>query len=135
MKRNRVYRKRTHAVQRFLLWLLAVVVLVPVIVTILFSFFSPAEIKTMMGERGSLDTEKWMNLHLAPQMFSLSQYENILITDTSVLQMFVMSVFYTVMILLGQAIFIPMMAYALSRFKFRGRRIIFAGILLLMLLP
>ncbi len=135
MKRNRICRRRRHTLQRFLLWLLAVLVLVPVIVTILFSFFSPAEIKTMMGERGSLDATKWMNLHLSPQMFSLSQYENILITDTSVLQMFVMSVFYTVMILLGQAIFVPMLAYALSRFRFRGRRVIFAAILLLMLLP
>ena len=135
MKRNRPPRKRTHAVQRFLLWLLAVVVLVPVIVTVLFSFFSPGEIQNMMNQRGSMDPEKWMNLHLAPQMFSLGQYEKILITDTSVLRMFVMSVFYTVAILLGQAVFVPMLAYALSRFRFKGSRIVFAAILLLMLLP
>ena len=49
--------------------------------------------------------------------------------------MFVNSVFYTVMILLGQAAVIPMMAYALSRFNFRGRDAIFFGILMLMLLP
>ena len=135
MKHNRAFRRRTHALQRFLLWLLAVVVLVPVIVTVLFSFFSPAEIQSMMNGRGVMDTEKWMNLRLAPQMFSLGQYEKILISDTSVLQMFVMSVFYTVMILLGQAVFVPLLAYALSRFRFRGRKIVFAGILLLMLLP
>ena len=89
----------------------------------------------MMNGRGVMDPEKWMNLRLAPQMFSLGQYEKILISDTSVLQMFVMSVFYTVMILLGQAVFVPLLAYALSRFRFRGRKIVFAGILLLMLLP
>lgn len=135
MKHNRTFRRRTHALQRFLLWLLAVVVLVPVIVTVLFSFFSPAEIQSMMNGRGVMDPEKWMNLRLAPQMFSLGQYEKILISDTSVLQMFVMSVFYTVMILLGQAVFVPLLAYALSRFRFRGRKIVFAVILLLMLLP
>ena len=135
MKHNRTFRRRTHALQRFLLWLLAVVVLVPVIVTVLFSFFSPAEIQSIMNGRGVMDPEKWMNLRLAPQMFSLGQYEKILISDTSVLQMFVMSVFYTVMILLGQAVFVPLLAYALSRFRFRGRKIVFAGILLLMLLP
>lgn len=135
MKHNRTFRRRTHALQRFLLWLLAVVVLVPVIVTVLFSFFSPAEIQSMMNGRGVMDPEKWMNLRLAPQMFSLGQYEKILISDTSVLQMFVMSVFYTVMILLGQAVFVPPLAYALSRFRFRGRKIVFAVILLLMLLP
>lgn len=135
MKHDRTFRRRTHALQRFLLWLLAVVVLVPVIVTVLFSFFSPSEIQSMMNGRGVMDPEKWMNLRLAPQMFSLGQYERILISDTSVLQMFVMSVFYTVMILLGQAVFVPLLAYALSRFRFRGRKIVFAVILLLMLLP
>ena len=49
--------------------------------------------------------------------------------------MFVNSVFYTVMILLGQAVVVPMLAYALSRFEFRGRDAIFFGILMLMLLP
>ena len=135
MKHDRTFRRRTHALQRFLLWLLAVVVLVPVIVTVLFSFFSPSEIQSMMNGRGVMDPEKWMDLRLAPQMFSLGQYERILISDTSVLQMFVMSVFYTVMILLGQAVFVPLLAYALSRFRFRGRKIVFAVILLLMLLP
>ena len=46
-----------------------------------------------------------------------------------------MSVFYTVAILLGQAVFVPMMAYALSRFRFRGRNALFLAILMLMLLP
>ena len=40
--------------------------------------------------------------------------------------MFVNSAFYTVaMILLGQALVVPMMAYALSRFNFKGREAIF----------
>ena len=76
-----------------------------------------------------------MDVRLSPRMFSLSQYWKILIVDTSVLRMFMMSVFYTVMILLGQAVFVPMLAYALSRFQFKGRNVIFMAILLLMLLP
>ena len=88
-----------------------------------------------MATRGSYDEAAWLDARLSPKMFSLSQYWQILITDTSVLQMFSMSVFYTLAILLGQAVFVPMMAYALSRFKFRGRNVIFMVILLLMLLP
>ncbi len=122
-------------VTRTLLMLLAVAMLVPVAVTFLYSFFSPAEIKAFMGTRGNFDPEKWMAVRLSPTLFSLSQYYEILIRDTSILHMFVNSAFYTVAILLGQAVVIPMMAYALSRFRFRGRDAIFFGIIMLMLLP
>ena len=120
---------------RTLLMLLAVLMLIPIVVTMLYSFFSPAEIKAYMQTRGSYDESAWMDVKLSPRMFSLSQYYEILIRDTSILRMFVNSVFYTVMILLGQAVVIPMLAYALSRFEFRGRDAIFFGILMLMLLP
>ncbi len=122
-------------VTRTLLMLLAVAMLVPVVVTFLYSFFSPSEIKAFMGTRGNFDPEKWMAVKLSPTLFSLSQYYEILIRDTSILRMFVNSAFYTVAILLGQAAVIPMMAYALSRFRFRGRDAIFFGIIMLMLLP
>ena len=133
MKKNN--RRRRHLLTRFLLVLLALVILLPVIVTVLYSFFSPEEIRAFMDTRGSFSDTAWMDARLIPRMFSLSQYWKILIVDTSVLRMFTMSVFYTVMILLGQAVFVPMLAYALSRFQFRGRNVIFMAILLLMLLP
>ena len=128
-------RKKRHLLTRFLLTLLAIVILLPVIVTLLYSFFSPEEISAFMDTRGSFSDSAWMDARLSPRMVSLSQYWKILIVDTSVLRMFAMSVFYTVMILLGQAVFVPMLAYALSRFQFRGRNLIFMAILLLMLLP
>jgi multiple sugar transport system permease protein len=81
------------------------------------------------------DADKWMEVKLSPMLFSLTQYYEILIRDTSILRMFVNSAFYTVMILLGQAAVIPMMAYGLSRFRFRGRDAIFFVIIMLMLLP
>ena len=128
-------RRRRHLLTRFLLVVLALVILLPVIVTVLYSFFSPEEIRAFMDTRGSFSDTAWMDARLSPRMFSLSQYWKILIVDTSVLRMFAMSVFYTVMILLGQAVFVPMLAYALSRFQFKGRNVIFMAILLLMLLP
>ena len=128
-------RRRRHLLTRFLLVILALVILLPVIVTVLYSFFSPEEIRAFMDTRGSFSDTAWMDARLSPRMFSLSQYWKILIVDTSVLRMFTMSVFYTVMILLGQAVFVPMLAYALSRFQFKGRNVIFMAILLLMLLP
>ena len=120
---------------RTMLLLLALMMLIPIVVTMLYSFFSPAEIKAYMAARGSYDDAAWMDVKLSPMMFSLSQYYEILIRDTSILKMFCNSAFYTVMILLGQAAVIPMMAYALSRFKFPGRDAIFFGVIMLMLLP
>lgn len=135
MKKKKLHVPRGRLLTRFLLMLLALLILLPVIVTALYSFFSPAEISAFMKTRGSWDESAWLDLSLAPRMVSLSQYYKILITDTSVLRMFLMSAFYTVAILLGQAVFVPMLSYALSRFEFRGRTVITVCVVMLMLLP
>ena len=120
---------------RMLLSLLALVILLPVVMTAIYSFFSPAEIKAFMGTRGSYDASVFMQIKLAPSMFSLSQYYNILIEDMTILRYFVNSAMYAAAILLGQALLIPAMAYALSRFRFPGRDAIFFVVIMLMLLP
>ena len=135
MQKMRYAPPRGHVLTRALLLALALLMLIPVAVTFLYSFFSPSEIKAFMETRGSYDAGKWMAVKLSPRVFSLDQYYEILIRDNSVLRMFVNSAFYTVMILLGQAVVVPMMAYALSRFEFRGRDALFFAILMLMLLP
>lgn len=135
MKRFFARLRRRHVAARLLLSLLAVVVLLPVAVTLLYSFFSPAEIKAFMDTRGSFAAGALMQVKLRPDMFSLSQYYQILITDTSILRYFVNSAMYAAAILLGQALLIPAMAYALSRFRFPGRDAIFFLVIMLMLLP
>ena len=124
-----------HLLSRMVLSLLALVILLPVVMTAIYSFFSPAEIKAFMGSRGSYDASAFMQIKLAPSMFSLSQYYNILIEDMTILRYFVNSAMYAAAILLGQALLIPMMAYALSRFRFPGRDAIFFVVIMLMLLP
>ena len=47
--------KRKHILARLLLSLAAVVILLPVVLTALYSFFSPKEIKAFMQTRGSFD--------------------------------------------------------------------------------
>ena len=131
MKANR----RSHIPSRLLFTLLAVVMLLPVVMTALYSFFSPAEIKAFMNTRGSYDASAFMEVKLSPNMFSLSQYYNILIEDMSILRYFVNSAMYAGAILLGQAVVAPMMAYALSRFRFAGRDLLSFVVILLMLLP
>lgn len=127
--------RKKHVISRALLTLVALIILLPVVLTALYSFFSPEEIKAFMETRGNYDVSAWMEIKLAPRVFSLSQYYNILIEDVSVLRLLCNSAMYTVAILLGQALVIPAMAYALSRFKFRGRDAIFFIVIMLMLLP
>ena len=124
-----------HLLSRLALSLLALVILLPVVLTAIYSFFSPAEIKAFMGTRGSYDAASFMQIKLAPSMFSLSQYYSILIEDMTILRYFVNSAMYAAAILLGQALLVPMMAYALSRFRFPGRDAIFFAVIMLMLLP
>ena len=130
-----IHLKRRHILIRLLLSLTAVIILLPIVITALYSFFSPDEIKAFMDTRGSYYAAQFMEIKLSPNMFSLSQYYKILIEDMTILRYFVNSAMYTGAILLGQALFIPAMAYALSRFRFPGRDALFFVIIMLMLLP
>ena len=130
-----IHLKRRHILIRLLLSLTAVIILLPIVITALYSFFSPNEIKAFMDTRSSYDAAQFMEIKLSPNMFSLSQYYKILIEDRTILRYCVNSAMYTGAIRLGQGLFIPAMAYALSRFRFPGRDALFFVIIMLMLLP
>lgn len=118
-----------------LLVLICAFVLLPIILTFLYSFFPQSEIKSYLGTRNNYNDQAWMQLLLSPARVSLRQYYTVLIEKPMYLQLFVNSVQYTAVILLGQALVIPMTAYALSRFRFHGRDLLFFCVLVLMLLP
>lgn len=120
---------------RFALSAFAVIILLPMAQTILYSFSSIGDMKAYMDTRSNFDETAWMGTRLIPDMFSLSQYYQILIRDNTVLYMFLNSAMYAVLILAGQALVVPSMAFALSKFRFRGRGAIFFVIILLMILP
>lgn len=134
-RRHRHIRGQRHIPTRIILAVCAAVILIPMVVTFLFSFFSPEEIKAFLQTRENYDSEVFMDILLSPKVASLSQYYDIMIKDTSILRMFLNSAFYASAILLGQALVLPAMSYALSRFKFPGRDAIFFMIIMLMLLP
>ena len=118
-----------------LLTVIAVIVLLPIALTFLYSFFPKGEIEAYLKLRGNYDDAQWLGLLLSPKIVSIRQYYTVLIEDPQYLKLFVNSVKYTAGILLGQALVIPMLAYALSRFEFRGRDALFFIILMLMVLP
>ena len=120
---------------RIFLTVMAIIMLLPMVQTFLYSFSSIQEMKTYMKTRGERDDTEWMDAHLSPHMISLGQYEQILIKDNTILQYFINSVVYAAAILAGQALVLPALAYGLSKFRFRGREGIFFLIVMLMLLP
>ena len=120
---------------RIVLTLFAVIILLPMVQTFLYSFSSIPEMQGLMKTRGKRTEETWMDLHLSPHKISLGQYEQVLVKDEEILRFFTNSVVYAVAILLGQAFVVPAMAFGLSKFKFRGRETLFFMIVMLMLLP
>lgn len=126
--------RKRHIFLRSVLSLLAILLLLPLVLTLIYSFCSPSEIKEFMGTRNQYG-KQLMEIKLSPEMFSLDQYWRVLIQDTSILRYYFNSIMYTVAILLGQAVVIPMLAYALSRFSFRGRDVIAFAVIVLLLLP
>lgn len=114
---------------------IAILILIPIFFTFLYSFFPKGEMEAYLKLRGSYDETKWLDVLVSPAMASVRQYYKILIEEPQYLKLFVNSAKYTAAILLGQAAVIPLMAYALSRFYFKGRDALFFGILMLMVLP
>ena len=133
-RHQRRARKRRHWLAHLLLSATSALLLLPIVFTFFYSFFPKSEIAAYLSLRGHFE-ETWLPILVSPKLFSLRQYYTILIEDPTVLQLFLNSVFYGVAILLGQMVFVPSMAYALSRFRFRGREALFFLVMALMLMP
>ena len=121
--------------RRFLLTLVAALLLLPVLATLVYSFFSPEEIKSFLATRNSYSADTMMEIRVIPRQASLQQYYQLLITDQSILHGFLNSVLYAAAIIAGQTLILPPLAYGLSCFRFRGRDAIAFSIVLLMVLP
>lgn len=127
--------KPGHVLLVTLLCIISALTLLPIVMTFVYSFFSPGEMSAYLETRNSYDAGRFMDILLSPARFSLRQYYTVLIEKPKYLNLFVNSAKYTLAILLGQVLVIPMTAYALSRFRFHGRDALFFCILALMLLP
>ncbi len=121
--------------KKALLFLLAVLLLLPIIMTMLYSFFPKSEISAFLKSRNNYDSSVFMAFEWSPSVFSLTQYYTILIQDTSVLKLLCNSLLYTVASLALQALFIPMLAFALAKMEFFGRNFLSFLIVCLMILP
>ncbi len=127
--------KKSRPLTVAMLAVIAVLMLTPIVFTFLYSFFPKGEISDYLALRNRYDDAKWLDVLFSPTVVSLRQYYTILIEEPQYLKLFVNSAMYGGAILLGQTLVIPLTAYALSRFSFRGRDTLFFLVLMLMLLP
>ncbi len=127
-------RKKLHLFAHTIMWIIVALLLLPIVFTFFYSFFPKSEMEAYLSLKGHYE-EAWLPVLISPKIFSLRQYYTIFIEEPMYLKLFLNSVFYSVGILLGQMVFVPSMAYALSRFKFRGREALFFVVMALMLMP
>lgn len=124
-----------------LLGLLAVVMLVPIVLTFTNSLMTEQEIGRnydLLGqmidvEQGGKDS--FVNLKLIPDWLSFGQYAEVLVLTSKFLGMFWNSVALVVPIVAGQAVVASLAAYAFAKLRFFGRDKLFMLYLLTMLMP
>lgn len=124
-----------------LLGLLAVVMLVPILLTFTNSLMTEQEIGLNYDLIGQMidvakgGKEAFVNLKMIPDWLSLGQYAEVLILTAKFLKMFWNSVALVVPIVAGQAVVASLAAYAFAKLRFIGRDKLFMLYLMTMLMP
>ena len=132
---------KKHRVKNGCLWLalviLALLFLLPTILTVVNSFLSAAEIERSYGAvlGGDAYMKEQVILRLVPDIATGEQYHTFLLQSPEYLQKFWNSVLYTVPITILQVAVSALAAYGFCRRPSRLRRLIFFGYLVLTLMP
>lgn len=121
--------------------LLALLFLLPLLLTVSNSFMSEGEIINNYGtilsgeEDVQITAEGYANLKLIPDMVTVRQYYRVLIKESQYLLMFWNSVFLVGAIMLGQTLVASMAAFAFAKIEFRWRDQLFFVYIMVMLMP
>jgi len=125
------------------LWLgsLAVLMLVPILLTVTNSLMTEREIGLNYGLLGQMiDTasggkDAFVNLKVLPDWLSLEQYAHVLVLAPKFLRMFWNSAAMVLPIIAGQTAVAALAAYAFAKLRFAGRDKLFMVYLMTMLMP
>ncbi|MGO4271588.1 carbohydrate ABC transporter permease, partial [Paenibacillus sp. TAF58] len=132
-------RKFPTLVFSLLVGIVAMVMMVPIILTITNSLMTEREMGfnyDLIGKMTDASAkDAFVNLKLIPDWITLDQYVKLLITTPKFLQMFWNSVGLVIPIVAGQVLVATLAAYAYARLRFRGRDTLFMIYLMTMLMP
>ncbi len=120
---------------------LALLMLLPIVITVTNSFMTEAEIEYNYHLIGQLinieagEKDGFINIKLLPDWVSFRQYAEVLVHKPVFLQMFWNSVFMVVPIIVLQVLVASLAAYAFAKLRFPGRDKLFFLYVLTMLMP
>ncbi len=119
--------------------MLALLVLLPLVVTVTNSFMRSSEINESYGAFTGSTTEdgkeKFRSVKLIPDNIVLEQYYEVLIGKSKFLRMFWNSVFLVLPIVLFQTIISSAAAFVFAKIKFKGRDTLFFIYIIIMMMP
>ncbi|MFF2481665.1 carbohydrate ABC transporter permease [Paenibacillus sp. NPDC058071] len=118
-----------------LLIAIAVLLLMPVVLTFVSSFMTEREIMANYRMLGKTDTSVFVNLKWIPDWVSFQQYNKVLIATPTFLYLFWNSVSMVAPIIIGQALVATLAAFAFGKLHFPGREGLFFLYLMTMLMP
>lgn len=119
----------------------AILMLVPILLTLTNSLMTEQEIGRNYGLIGQMidvsqgGKDRFVNLKIVPDWVSFGQYAEVLILSTKFLMMFWNSVSMVVPIVAGQTVVGSLAAYAFAQLRFPGRDKLFMIYLMTMLMP
>lgn len=116
----------------------ALLILLPLIVTVTNSFMGNSEIKESYGAftgNNKDSKEKFRSVKLIPDNIVLEQYYEVLIGKSKFLRMFWNSVFLVFPIVIFQTIISSAAAFVFAKIKFRGRDLLFFIYIIIMMMP
>lgn len=119
----------------FFLFILSIIVLLPILLTIFYSFEDPMEIAHYFKQFQETFPQQMIRTKILPVAANLNQYYNVLIKEQGYLKYLFNSVTYTFAILAGQLAVAPLAAFAFSKFTFRFRNTLFFIYVVIMMLP
>lgn len=114
---------------------IALIMLVPLVLTNVNSLMTEQEILTNYNMLGKSETSEFANLKWIPDWVSLDQYFKVLIATPQFLYMFWNSVYMVFAIIIGQTALSAMAAFAFAKLRFPFRDSLFFCYLMVMLMP
>lgn len=115
--------------------LFALPFLLPIPLSLCFTFLSDWEARQLLAEVGRFVEGEFLAVRIPPYEASLAQYGEILLRRPEILTTFFNSLGYLLLSVGGMLLVAPAAAFAFAKLRFRGREALFYGYVLALLLP
>ena len=128
-------RRRHKGREAALSLLLALPFLLPLLLSLGFTFLGDWEVRQLLREVGRYEDGVFLPLRLPPLEAGLGQYADVLLHRPEILTTFFNSLGYVLLSVGGMLLVAPPAAFAFAKLRFRGREALFYGYVLALLLP